>query len=498
MNLPTLQTLIRSMTKNESRAFSKMVDLKERKNNYIQLFDYLVKVKTIDFGALENQYGKHGLEAARKYLTKLIMKAIRDADYEKSIENKLIDLLKDAQILHRKGFTETSFELLNKIKETALKNESYPYYLLAARLELRYLGATQFVGIDEFELIKKQKNISEIFDHEVQFYRHTSLHEVLQNRYWRNGIVYNAREKAKLNDLLLEEFNILNNRNYRSFKSQAMHLNFQSVYFLMIGEHEESLKLFYELNSLFRKNETFWTDSPDYYIAVLDGILTDLFAMGRYTEMEFFLDQLNEVPETSEDLILQKQVLKNYYRLSILNQEGLYAEGILIINSATIVINSVVNNPSTSPQAQLSLMVALTYFNNKQFKECSKLLNSILNLPDSNIPDNIYNQLRMIYLMTQCELGNFDYLPYQTRSFERKLTAGKQEAPIEKVFIAVIKQLYANPGAYLKNGAMFLDKLNILAQIPYYAQVIRKLKLVSWIENKRKPLAGKPSFSKNN
>ena len=491
MNLFVLQNLIRSMTKSESRTFSKMVALKERKNNYIALFEYLLNAKSIDTGELESRYGKHGLEAARKYLAKLLMNALRAADDKNGLENSLIDLLKDAQILHRKGFIKECFELLAKVKVTALKNERYSYYLIAARLELGFLARIQFAGVNEFELMQKQKSIAEILDHEVQFHRHASLQEILLSRYWRKGIIHDAKEKAKLNDLLLEEFNILNNRNYRSFESQHMHLNFQSVYFLMIGEHGESLKIFYELNALFQKNEALWADTPAYYIALLDGILTDLFAMGRYAEMGFFIDQLNNIPKTSDDLSLQVELLNVYYRLSILNQDGLYEAGKMMIEEHWPHINHIVKNPSSNLQAQLSLIIALTYFNNHEYKACAKLLNTIFNLQDSITAYETYNQLSILYLMTQYELGNYDYLPYQIRSFERKLNTEKQYGEIEKVFISVIKQLCANPGICLINAEPFLNKVNLLDEIPYYARTIQKLQLKKWIATKTQRLTGK-------
>ncbi len=486
MNIYILQNLIRTMTKSENRCFGKLIASKDQEKNYLQLFDYLLSEKNINFPALEKKYGKHGLEAARKHLVKVLMKTLREADNENGLENKLTDWLKDAQILHRKGFVKECFDRLGKVKEIALKNEHYNYFLMAARLELSFLSRTQFNSINEFELIQKQQIIEEVLEHEMQTHRHYKLQEILLMRYWRKGTVNTVQEKTKLNDLLLEESRILNNRSYRSFESKKIHLNFQSTYFLMVGEHGESLKIFYELNALFQKNKNLWFDSPEYYISLLDGILIDLFAVEKFAEMGFFIDQLAQVNTDFEDLKVQVQVLVVYHQLSVLNQSGQYSEGKLFIIENQPLVNRTLKSSSSNLQAQLSLTVSLIYFNSKEYKECARLLNSILNLRENNISNETHNQLRTLYLITQYELKNYDYLPYQIRSFKRKLNLNKQDSVIENLVMGVITQLCIDPAIFSKSYQPIVDKIYLLETSPQYGNVIRKLRIKEWIENNAK------------
>jgi hypothetical protein len=482
MNLLSLQNLIYTLSKGEKKSFSVLAGMLEGDKKYLSLYEYLLTTKNIDAESLEKQYTKHGLEAARKHLTANLMKALRQVESDKNIENRLINDLKNAQILHRKGFVKEALEYLTKIKQTALDNELYPYFLMASRQELQYLIRLQFAGIDEFELIKKQRKFEDILEHEMQVHRHSSLHEILLIRYWKKGTIDSLREKTKLNDLLLEEYNILNNRNYRSFESQKLHLNFQSAYFMMIGDHEGSLKIFYELNTLFQKNTQLWADSPTYYIYLLDGILTDLCAMQRYTEMPFFIHQLKEISTDSQDLKTQIELLTLNHQLTILNQTADFKRAALLIEENGEMITKIFLNAPFNSQAQLCLTIAINTFWRQDYKQTLRFLNFMLNNYSNTFSYQIYVQSRLLFLMTQYELSNFDYLRYELRSFERKLKADKQESFLENILIDVLKKLTQNKKNTTKIIENFNEKLQELNSLSNHQKVLRSLQIERWLK----------------
>ncbi|WP_435353778.1 hypothetical protein [Emticicia sp. SJ17W-69] len=481
MNLITLKNLIYSLSKAEKKSFSLLTGMQEGDKKYLKLYEYLLTTKNIDIENLEKSYTKNGLEAARKHLTHNLMKAIRQAENDKNVENRLIIDLKDAQILHRKGFVSESFEYLDKIKQTALNNELYPYFLMAARLELQYLTRLQLAGLDEFEMIKKQSKIEEILEHEMQVHRHSSLHEILLIRYWRKGTVNSLKEKTKLNDLLLEEYNILNNRNYRSFESQKLHLNFQSAYFMMIGDHEGSLKLFYELDALFQKNTHLWKDSPTYYIYLLDGILTDLCAMERFNEMPFFVNQLKNISSDSQDLNWQIELLATHHQLTIFNQTNQFQEAATFLEFQKEMIEKLTVNTPFNSQAQLCLTIAITHFWRQEYKQTLRFLNFMLNNYRNTFSYQIYVQSRFLFLITQYELANFDYLRYEIRSFERKLKADKQESFLENLLLEILKKLTQKPKNLLKLFEDFIKKIQALDDSSNQLRLFKTLLIERWL-----------------
>lgn len=484
MNLLTLKNLIYSLSKGEKKSFSLLAGMQEGDKKYLKLYEYLLMSKDIDVESLEKSYTKNGLESARKHLYYNLMKALRQAENDKNIENRLINDLKDTQILHRKGFVKESFEYLDKIKQTALSNELYPCFLMAARLELQYLTRLQLAGLDEFELIKKQRKIEEILEHEMQVHRHSSLHEIILIRYWRKGTVNSLQEKTKLNDLLLEEYNILNNRNYRSFESQKLHLNFQSAYFMMIGDNEGSLKIFYELDSLFQRNTHLWTDSPTYYIFLLDGILTDLCAMERFDEMPFFVNQLKNISSDSQDLNWQIELLTLHHQLTIFNHKYQFENAANFLEVQKEFIGKLTTNTPFNSQAQLCLTIAITHFWQQEYKQTLRFLNFILNNYRNTFSYQIYVQSRFLFLITQYELANIDYLRYEIRSFERKLKADKQESFLENLLLDILKKLIQNQKNTSKIFENFKEKLKDLDASSDQQRILKVLQIEHWFKIK--------------
>lgn len=90
------------------------------------------------------------------------MKSLRLYDADKDVETRLMNLLHDSRILYDKGLVKMSFDQLDKIKTISINREKFTYYILAARQELQYLASSQFSGINEYELLEKQKKITEL------------------------------------------------------------------------------------------------------------------------------------------------------------------------------------------------------------------------------------------------------------------------------------------------------------------------------------------------
>ncbi len=276
-SMDILTSLIRAMSKSEKRYFRIMSAMQKGEKSYMLLFDTLEKNSVLHEDAaaeLRRQYPGTSIEPARKHLYRVLMKSLRQYESGKDVETQLMNLLHDSRILYNKGLINQSFEQLERIKRLALSQEKFIHYILAARQELQYLVRSQFAGINEYQLIEKQKQIKELLEQENKVSHYSMLYEILLLRYWKNGIVRNQQEITQLNDLLLEEYQLLNAQGPKSFEWQQLHLHFQSTYFQMTGNPEGSLNVFYELDTLFQK-----TSAP------MERCTTVLFSSaGRYSE----------------------------------------------------------------------------------------------------------------------------------------------------------------------------------------------------------------------
>lgn len=323
--LEHLTTLIKSLSKSEKRYFKWSYPWKPGDKIYGDLYEIIDKgndtAKHLK-DRLKEAYPNAILEPAYKHLYKMLMRSLRNYEAEKSVENKLINLLGDVKILFNKGIFELCFSEIEKAKKLALRHEKFAYYLLFARMELQYLTNLEFPGTDEASLLEKQKKITDYLNHELFISRHSSLYEILTFRYHKQGSARSDKEKARLNDLLLNEHQIISTRKLNSFESDKIHLHFQAMYFLMAGNPDPSLKIFKELNQLYIEQKSLWADSPVYYVYLLHGILTDLHLMKRDNDMPYFLNELQQVQSNSESLHLLKQHLDYYHHIGLLIEKG--------------------------------------------------------------------------------------------------------------------------------------------------------------------------------
>lgn len=478
-SIEVLFSLVRSLTKSEKRYFRMLAAMQKGEKNYMVLFEFLEK-KTVLDDAFANELKKifpgASVEPARKHLYRVLMKSLRQFEIDKDIETRLMNLLQDSRILYNKGLIKLSLEQLEKAKQMALKREKFMYYILAAQQELQYLVYSQFVDINEYQLLEKQKKIRELLDQENKLNQHSMLYEVLLIRYWKNGIVRSQQEVTQLNDLLLEEYQLLNSPGNNSFESKQLHLQFQSIYFQMTGNPQGSLSGFYDLDRLFQQHEHLWKDTPLYYFHLLSGILSDLRWRGQYDDMDFFLQRLRAISSSANSLTLMVKYRILEHELKRLIDQGLYTEARERLKKYVPLPNRETYQLPFQMHAQLMFTVARLYFGLGDYSATLKWINAELNQPASARDHFSHVNFLLMNLQVNALLGNDDYLIYAIRSMERKLKNERKLYGVEQLIISLIKRQIA-----FKPLKGYEEQLKKLAGNPYEQQLIKELCLKEWI-----------------
>jgi hypothetical protein len=477
-SIETIYSLIGSMTKSEKRYFRMISDLQKGDKDYLVLFNELEAAETFTPAVhekLKSRFPGGSIEPIRKHLYKVLMKSLRQFESDKDFEGRVINLIQDSRILYNKGMVKLSLEQLEKAKLLALEGQKFIYYVLAARQELEFLVRIQFAGVTEYELIEKQKKISELLSHESKITQHSMLYEVLLIRYWKNGLVRSQEAVTQLNDLLLQEYNFLNDPGYASFESDRLHLHFQSIYFQMTGNLEGSLAVHYDLNSLFEQHNYLWKDTPVYYFQLLDGILYDLRWMERYSDMEFFLGRMRVISPGSEGLaaIIRFRILE--YQLNVfVDQDNLRDAQQLLSNN----IQSIKKEATQLPlqvNAQLMFSIARVYFRIGNYSAALKLINEVLNRPASSMNHSLHVVFHLMNLQVNASMKNRDYLFYAIRSVQRKLKNERNLYGVEQLVLSFLKQWMA-----FKPVKGYAEKLKALSENPYEDLLIKELCLPVW------------------
>ncbi|HSJ66084.1 MAG TPA: hypothetical protein VK921_00315 [Anditalea sp.] len=402
------------------------------------------------------------------------MKSLRQFDSEKDVETILMNQLHESRILYHKGLIKLSFDQLERTKKQALHSQKFLYYILAARQELQYLTYMQFVGVNESKLLAKQSKIRELLEQEMKIENHSMLYEVLLLRFLKNGIVRSPAEIAQLNDILLEEYQITNKPGEPLFKSEQLHLHFQSIYFRMIGNPKGSLEGFYELDNLFQNNLHLWKHSPIYYFNLLDGILADLRAMEKYEEMPYFLDRLKNI-DTSGNMVPMQNCRSFEYELKILIDNNKYEDLKISLSEEKLFDNDLAQLPPQM-RAQFNYTLALSYFCIREYSKALSILNHELNQPASLADQSSRINLLLLNLQVNSLMEKTDYVFYALRSVERKLKSERKLYHVEQLIISILKTWLA-----YKPLDKYKTRLEILSSSPFEHQLIKDLSLHEWI-----------------
>ncbi|MGV3561339.1 hypothetical protein [Larkinella arboricola] len=473
-----LHPLIQSLTKSEKRYFRLLVAMQQGDKAYLRLFDCLERHELFTEELkqeLKSLFPGASLEPARKHLYRVLMKSLRQFESDKSIEERLMNLIQDSLILFNRGLINASFEQLEKAKTLALEHEKFLFYIQAARQELQFIIPQQFVGWDESRLIEKQEKIRELLEHELTVQQHAALYEVLLLRYWKNGVVRSLQESVRLNDLLLEEHQVLNSQRLESFASKQLHLHFQSAYFLMTDNPEGSLRVLYELDKLFQSHVHLWSDRPVYYLHLLNGILQTLRATEQYDKMNYFLERLQCVSTPSESLALTARYQVLEHRLHNAVNLGQSQQARQVFMEQCDAISRDFPKLSLQIQVQLWLTIARIYYNLGDYSQALSYINHILNQPTRSLSRILYISCRLMNLLIHVALDNRDYIYYEIRSIERKLKKEKLGYRTEQFVLTLLKN-------WLKNRPLkaFYEESLQLLEDPFEKQLILELGLKDW------------------
>lgn len=479
----TLSTLIKSLSKSEKRYFKLFCSLQEGSKGYLYLYDLIrqgVSGKEMKL-SFTQRYPKASFDTARKHLYRMLMKSLRSYGSENSVENKLVQLIEDVKILFDRGITALCFAELEKGKNLALRHEKFYYYLILARLELQYLTYLEFPHLSEAQVVSKQEKMREVLEQEQLINRHTALYEILFYRYLHRGMSRSQQQSEQLNDLLLEEHQVNIYPLACSFASDKVHLLFQSIYFLMTGNGEESLNLFYELNELFQQNTHLWQDDPIYYLYLINGILITLRSIGKYEAMPFFIGRLENISQQAPGLRGLAQLLIYQHQMGILIDQRKFEAGISLLKKYE---EQNMQKQHTTPNIETTIYFqsAVVYFGHRRFQQALHCINQVLNAPRTYISNHLYVLCRLLNLLIHFELNNQNYLKYEIRSVERKLKAERKLFRVEQAVITFFKRWIK--GLQQKQLLLSFQRTLDTLDDPYDRQLLKLLDLRSWVASK--------------
>jgi hypothetical protein len=415
-----LSRLINTLTKAEKRYFRMYTALQQGNKDYVNLFDLMehqsfkstAEVKL----AFQQQYAGCSYDVCSKYLYKVLLDCLLHLRLQKQSTAMLTAGILKCDILFERSLHEDALKQLQKIQTTAASNEKHLLLLWAQQQEIQLLQQLNFSGITAEELSHKQSDIQHTLDDIQQIRKQTSLYETLRHTLLYRGSARTIRQQESV-DVLHAEMPAPVPDSTTSLKT---HLLFQAHYHLATSDHPAALQVFHQLNQLLETNPALFEDTPADHLLIIEGILDSLRAGKHYEELFSFVDKIKRLKSDSVYFEIMQQRLLFIYESGAYIDSGDFSFALKLLQQYAPTIRKNIPLMDISKQAEIYLYMALIYLGNEDINNAHNSLEQVL---QSNLYSTlpIYRTCRLVHLLIQYELGNFEYIRYETRAFRRHL-----------------------------------------------------------------------------
>lgn len=486
----TLIILIQSLSKAEKRYFQLCSNLQGGEKVYLQLFGLIVDGVSADklYDRFLETNDHNSFEMAIKHLYSVLLECLAVLYEKKDIQSRIFKHITKGDILFERELSNAALTELDKAKKLATAYENDSMLLLIRRTELKYLRALGFVGINEQELLSKHMKINDVMKYSRTTNMHIQLYDTLKHRIINKEDIRSDKQKAMLNDLVLSELNLISSSSYSGFEAHKLHLLFQATYYLNTSNYKSATRLYQELIYLFEEHKHLILNPPIYYLSALTGILDSLHAAGLYEEMPFFISKMKEIYEGDYSTEFTHEVGARLliYELTRLLGIGCLSDALALLNKYEDSLLKKDTLLSTDIQLRIYLYSAITYLSCNELVKASKTIKKIFCSDKVFHTFPLYKTARLIRILIQTEIGNYDFFENEINSIKRNMHYEKHVHITEELIFKFVRS-YPLPIYKKTRNKLWLQykpEIDTIRSDKYEKQLLKIFDVLAWIESK--------------
>ena len=467
-----LSRLVNTLTKTEKRYFRLYSSLQQGNKDYIKLFDLMEKHaaagSSVVKAAFQQQYAGANYEVSGKYLYKVLLDCLLHMHLQRT---PLIAGMLKAGLLIERSLYEDALKQLQKTKEQADEQAHWILSLWSRQEEMQLLALLNFPEITEMELREKQSVLTHTLKDVQAYQEQLALYEQL-----RYILLYKGPARTPAESQALEE---IARAAHRVSVDKKLQLLFQAHYYLLTGEYAQALEYFYESVPM--------NESPADQLLVIEGILSSLRAGKRYKELGLFLEKVQRFKGHSAYFqVMMYRLLFLYMPLEYIDS-GELDRAMAIQQEYMPFLQQQMTMLSLVQQAEIYLSGALVYLGNGNINKAHHALEQVLQQSNLYSALPLYRTFRLVHLLIQYELGNFDYIRYETRAFRRYLRPdSKRSFLLERTVIKFLSMGELSP-VMAYRIALWKKLQGVFQQIrndPYERHQLQLFDFAAWIESR--------------
>ena len=477
--------LIKSLTPGEKRYFKIFAALHtgDRQTNYEKLFDAFNELpdnnkydeKEFAKTLKQKKLGKY-LSDEKKYLTALIMKAMRHYSAEKKAEGQLADMMQEIHFLIEKGLFDQCEKIAAKAwiiaEERELTDQKIKLLQIKREIDKQDYGTARQTYHNELRKQEETAFAQLKAEREAAY-----LREQLYGIYITTQMSIRAAEVEKIYtalDKLQQQPDITFNCTHNIISAKCIVHDYKR-------EYKKAIDLLKYMLGRWECNPVRIKEMPNKYVKLVSHLMVFILRVEDYNEIQPIVDKLNSVKT------LEKDVLKDIFFLSTtaklfsyinnskfdlaLQMVDAMKEGLKTYNALLSFIQKRVLNSN----------ICLIYLKNKKYPEVIDAVQQAYTLVGRNKEKQLrLEDIKIFEFIAHYELGNVELLHYMVRNNQRYFKDHQPDnAFIENLWKALkaFIQDSSKPQAAKKQLKEYMQSLDCPP-----GNIALKQEIVAWLE----------------
>lgn len=474
--------LIKSLSESEKINFKKNISVK---NNYINLFKVIDSQENYDSNEIKELFKNSKfikqLHVTKNYLTKQILKSIRNDNPVKSINTKLNNLLSEIEILFNRELFDQCLFITQKSEAIAKEYEKHNYINII-------LDWKQKLYLQKRNVINDKILFDEIFTE-----KYKSLDSAkTENEYWNLTISqfeYFGKPLEEKEDFFQNPLlNNIKNANTLRSKINFHHIHYSNL--VTINKPNEAVE---HLNTIVNEIEAHpnrITENPSPYITTLNNKVSLLLNIRNYDQIPSLLNKIRAIPENfnieDKEKISTKLNVRTYnVELEMYRDIKMYDRALELIPVVESYLSKNQKSITNDYTVLFYYQFAYIYFMVEDYSKALYWTNRLFENDLANIRADIYTYARFLNLMIHFELKNNIVLKYAVDATRKNFRKRRNLLNFEKVLLKFFSKIsMANKSEY---DILFNElKTNLFAKTEKHKRndILDYIDFESWIDKK--------------
>jgi hypothetical protein len=472
----SLFLLIKSLSKSEKRYLRLYAGMSGRSVNYLELFDAMDKQTVFDEEEIRQKFkGKKfvsQLHVTKIYLTELILKALKNYHSDTSVHARIVDLLRDIELLFDKELYDLCYYRIEKAELLASKYEKLSLltevFFWKRKLALAVSGNRKNI----LSLLTKEKDVIGQMNTLNNYWQHTiSIGNLVNDTNFLSGLTESKNDIGETLQSRVLKYHIL----------YGLHF--------MKGETKKAEKHISDLIKFLEKHPDRIKEDPHAYVTAI-GNKVGLYLSGkRWNEIPPLLQKIRDVPlkyklENESRFTLRLWLRVFNVELEMYRDSRQLEKGVVLMKEIKEFMEK--RGKSIPPDYILLFYYQFSniFFLKKDYLKSLHWLNQIMNSNFGNTREDIQSYARILNLIVHFELNNIIVLRYAVDSCRRFLKKKTTEISSGKELLKLFSKLsHAYPEDY---PSIFKKAYTEIFPQPS-AQTQDYIDIKGWLEEKISP-----------